>query len=118
VLRHSVLQRVGPSAPLALSLLMVMAMAIAGCTASDPTPADHGVGRDGVSASAEKCPITCAQVACGSFACSTPCQLGSGCQTCVGRPCGSGVCHYGTGCNCAGQLCTSSGCPQGTGCLP
>ncbi len=129
MLRHSVRQPVAPrAAPTAIAvlsflLLLALAPGLPGCTSGDPNPGPgsgdgHATESDGLSPSSEPCPITCAALACGRYACLKKCEVGSGCKNCVGLPCGSGVCQYGTGCNCAGQPCTSSGCPPGTGCLP
>lgn len=75
----------------------------------------EGLGPGAVDAAV--CPITCAQVACGSFACFTHCPTGSGCFSCNTRACGTSGCRYGSGCYCGGQPCLSSGCPRGTGCI-
>jgi hypothetical protein len=105
-----------------LTLVAALLVLTTDCTASDPDPrgpeAPTGEGDGAVLSDGSGCAVSCAMVACGRFACQTKCLAGSGCTECTGLPCGSGVCHYGTGCNCAGQPCVSSGCPPGTGCLP
>lgn len=112
------------------------ALLVAACGA-EPPPSLPGPGPDGGArvvvggdsglagttapqtlADGAQCPLSCSMLACGRYACYTQCLPGSGCTDCAGRPCGSGVCSYGSGCLCAGQPCVSSGCPPGTGCLP
>lgn len=106
-----------------LPLAMAAALMLDPCSEPEPPPSHDGPTvqpfGDGPGLAAEGvCPVKCSQLTCGKYACGVPCTPGSGCIDCTGKPCGSGFCHYGSGCFCGGQPCISSGCPPGTGCIP
>ncbi len=112
-----------PASIAPLPLVLAAALMLDPCSEPEPPPAhDRQIVQpagDGLGlASDGECPVKCSQLTCGKYACGAPCTPGSGCIDCAGKPCGSGFCHYGSGCFCGGQPCISSGCPPGTGCIP